>query len=103
MTSRGKNFVIINKNALSMLENCFNKFGTVSPVTCEKLIVHNLVPKFLILHLKSSEVEVNSELMIHDSCKIIPIIFTYYIKTIKSDDYIVIIIENYTIYMYDIL
>lgn len=38
---------------------------------CEKLVVHDLIPKFLILHLKSTETEVKSELMIHKPCKYI--------------------------------
>jgi len=86
MVSHGKNSVIIDKHKLSVLYRCFNEFRNTSPVTCKQLIVHNLVPKFIILHLKSSAAEVNSDLMVHDPCKIIRIIFTYYIKAISSDD-----------------
>ncbi|VVC27297.1 Piezo non-specific cation channel, R-Ras-binding domain,Piezo domain [Cinara cedri] len=53
--SRGINIVVLNKTTINMLI----KYD-------QKLIIPNLVPKFLILHWKSTETEIASGLMIHN-------------------------------------
>lgn len=50
------------------LYNCLNSTKNESHY-CHQLVIPKLLPKFLILNLKSSEVEVKSELMIHDPSK----------------------------------
>lgn len=69
-TSSGKNTVLMNQNAQTTLVDCLNgtqtKLTTIPSSNCRKIIVENLLPKFLILRPKSSRTEVKSELMIHN-------------------------------------
>jgi len=70
--SRGKNTVMMEDYVHSILEECLktlNKSSNDMPGSCKQVIIPNLIPKFLILHLKYTETEVKSELMIHNPCK----------------------------------
>lgn len=72
--SHGKNTFIMSESTYGILNDCLKNFKSESDVisgNCRPLVIPKLFPKFLILNLKSSEVEVKSELMIHDpsECK----------------------------------
>uniref|UniRef100_A0A2S2R7M0 Piezo-type mechanosensitive ion channel component 2 n=1 Tax=Sipha flava TaxID=143950 RepID=A0A2S2R7M0_9HEMI len=67
--SKGKNIVMMDKYKHSELNKCLNVLKTnitEIPGKCKQLVVNNLIPKFLALHLKTSEAEVKSELIIHN-------------------------------------
>lgn len=73
--SRGKNTVIMDKTNHELMKRCLysidskiTKIRNSNPCK-QKIIVHDLIPKFLILHAKSFETEVKSELMMHKTCK----------------------------------
>lgn len=75
--SRGKNTVIMNQNTNYLLADCLTVLSNLSnetPIMCQQLVINNLIPKFLVLDLKSSEAEVKSELMIHNPSKFMTII-----------------------------
>jgi hypothetical protein len=72
--SKGKNIVMMDKYKHSELNKCLNVLKTnitEIPGKCKQLVVNNLIPKFLALHLKTSEAEVKSELIIHNQGKYI--------------------------------
>lgn len=77
--SRGKNTVMMEDYVQSILTECLkilNKTSNEVPGSCKQVVIPNLIPKFLVLHLKSTETAVKSELMIHNPCK--SIIFNIY-------------------------
>lgn len=70
--SYGKNTVMMDKYKHSELTKCLKDLKEnkhENPGKCDQLVVHNLIPKFLTLHLKSQETEMKSELMIHNPGK----------------------------------
>eukprot|EP00102_Acyrthosiphon_pisum_P024176 XP_016661386.1 PREDICTED: piezo-type mechanosensitive ion channel component 2-like [Acyrthosiphon pisum] len=70
--SRGKNTVMMEDYVHSVLTECLktlNKSSNDVPGSCKQVIIPNLIPKFLVLHLKYTETEVKSELMIHNPSK----------------------------------
>lgn len=72
--SHGKNTVMMDIYKHFELTNCLKSLKENNfemPGKCKQLVVRNLIPKFLALHLKSSETEVKSELMIHNPGKFI--------------------------------
>jgi len=73
--SKGKNTVLISTESHTTLAKCLN--FTRQKITkrqrrgkCPQLVVGNLLPKFIVLHLKSSDADVKPELMIHSPCKL---------------------------------
>jgi len=76
--SRGKNTVMMEDYVHSILTECLKTLNKSSNVSgsCKQVIIPNLIPKFLVLHLKYTETEIKSELMIHNPCK--SIIFNIY-------------------------
>ncbi|XP_022161046.1 uncharacterized protein LOC111027132 [Myzus persicae] len=70
--SRGKNTVMMETYVHSIFTECLKaliKSSNTVPGSCKQVVIPNLIPKFLILHLKSTETLVKSELMIHNPCK----------------------------------
>jgi len=77
--SRGKNTVMMEDYMHSILIECLKTLKKSSndvPGSCKQVIIPNLIPKFLVLHLKYTETAVKSEMMIHNPCK--SIIFNIY-------------------------
>jgi len=72
--SRGKNTVMMEDYVHSIMTECLktlNKSSIDIPGSCKQVIIPNLIPKFLVLHLKYTETAVKSEMMIHNPCKYI--------------------------------
>lgn len=70
--SKGKNIVMMDRYKHSELNKCLQVLKTnitEIPGKCNQLVVNNLIPKFITLHLKTSEAEVKSELMLHNPGK----------------------------------
>jgi len=79
--SRGKNTVMMHGYTHFILTECLdmlNKSYNKIPGSCKQVVIPNLIPKFLVLHLKSTETAVKSELMIHNPCKSIVLIMVSY-------------------------
>jgi len=80
--SRGKNTVMMEDYVHSILIECLkilNNSSNEVTDSCKQVIIPNLIPKFLVLHLKSTETAVKSELMIHNPCKSIIFIKVSYL------------------------
>lgn len=72
--SRGKNTVLIDSLAHTSLAKCLNftqkkSLRKSQSGKCEQVIVPNLIPKFVVLHLKSPDADVKPEMMIHKPSK----------------------------------
>lgn len=72
--SKGKNTVLISIESHTKLAKCLNftqrnSINRQKSGKCPQLVVGNLIPKFLVLHLKSTDADVKPELMIHSPCK----------------------------------
>lgn len=86
--SRGKNTVMMEDYVHSILTECLktlNKSSTDIPGSCKQVIIPNLIPKFLVLHLKYTETAVKSEMMIHNPCKYIIFIKVSYLFKLTGE------------------
>lgn len=67
MKSKGKHTVTIYQEDISQLSACIDMFEKSSSYKCKQFVIENLIPKFIVLNLKSSKVQ--SDLMLHNPCK----------------------------------
>lgn len=64
---------------MECLNHMLNKSSSDVPGSCKQVVIPNLLPKFLVLFLKSTETVVKSELMIHNPSKSKVFIIVFYL------------------------